>query len=135
MAQPGLARLLGVQEVESSNLSTPTILTTYHSFICRIFDFSRENFIFLGIIRKQEMDMLTEDKRNPDWKRPADWPYDEDFGSKVWNGKMKALDAKLRERNKRIGFTHCPKCGSDHTNFTVVCRNCSYKVKSEEVKA
>lgn len=71
--------------------------------------------------------MLTEDKRNPDWKRPADWPYEEDFDSKVWKEKMKALDEKMRIRRREFGFTHCPACGSDHTNFTLMCRNCGHK--------
>ena len=47
---------------------------------------------------------------------------------------MKDITIKeIMRRNKDIrekyGFIKCPECGTFHTNKTMTCRKCEYKVK------
>jgi len=78
-------------------------------------------------IKIEGKSILSEDKINLDWNRPDDWLWEEDYDSKVWKNKMKVLNEKLRISRMEFGFTRCPGCNSDHTGFTLVCRNCGYK--------
>ena len=71
---------------------------------------------------------MSDRNRNPGWIRPDDWPYDEDYGSEAWKERMAASEAKSWERRKKWGFIVCPECKTGHTNVTLTCRGCSYKV-------
>lgn len=64
---------------------------------------------------------------NPDWKRPDDWPYEEDWDSPAWEARMKKLEEKIKIRRENYGFITCPKCGTDHTGKTLTCRNCEFR--------
>jgi hypothetical protein len=68
-------------------------------------------------------------KRNPDpdYVRPEDWPYEEDWGSPKWEERMKKSRAKTAARRQKYGFGKCPECGAVHTNLTVTCRECGYQ--------
>ena len=72
-------------------------------------------------------------KINPDWVRPSDWKYEEDWNSPAWKAKIAESDRKTREKRKKYGFMCCPKCKTRHTNKTLSCRECEYKVSSGRV--
>lgn len=77
---------------------------------------------------------MTDPKRNPDpdYKRPADWPYEEDWGSPAWKAKMAAIDTQRRQKLADYGFSVCPSCNTAHTNLTLTCRNCDYRMVGKD---
>lgn len=46
---------------------------------------------------------------------------------------IKPLLQRNKEHCEKFGFTKCPKCGASHTNKTMTCRKCEYKVSMGEV--
>lgn len=71
-------------------------------------------------------------KINPGWKRPSDWKYEEDWNSPAWRARMAEVNRELREKRNKYGFVKCPSCKTIHTAYTLMCRNCDYKVKVNE---
>jgi hypothetical protein len=69
---------------------------------------------------------MSDPKRNPGWKRPADWKYEEDWNSPAWNERMKKVREELAAKREAYGFDVCPACETEHTTKTLVCRNCGY---------
>lgn len=70
-------------------------------------------------------------KINPEWKRPNDWPYEEDWNSPAWKAIMKEAENRSRAKREKFGFVWCPECKAGHTNKTICCRECNYKVEIE----
>jgi predicted RNA-binding Zn-ribbon protein involved in translation (DUF1610 family) len=66
-------------------------------------------------------------KRNPGWVRPADWMYEEDWGSPAWKERMAKNNAEAQGNREKYGFDICPKCGTEHTARTITCRECGHK--------
>jgi hypothetical protein len=73
------------------------------------------------------------DDINPNWKRPANWSWPEDWGSPNWNKRMKKVNKDIAEKRRKYGFKKCPKCGTEHTALTLSCRECMYQPTSEDV--
>lgn len=71
--------------------------------------------------------MMDPDKQNPGWKRPADWPFEEDWDSPAWQQRMRQVRDQTAKKREEYGFSQCPKCGTQHTGRTLSCRNCSYR--------
>jgi hypothetical protein len=73
---------------------------------------------------------------NPNWKRPDDWPFEEDHGSPKWDRRIKRTYRKADIGRQKWGFQTCPECGVMHTALTITCRGCGYQVPiTEEQKA
>ena len=88
-----------------------------------------------GVFRFEDKGMSRNpDDINPKWNRPADWPYEYDFGSKNWDKKIAEMDARGREVREKYGFIYCPKCGTGHTSKTCYCRGCEYKLNWKEIE-
>ena len=66
-------------------------------------------------------------KINPNWKRPADWSFEMDWGSPAWEAKMELIEERRKRRTEIRGFIYCPKCDTGHTAKTLSCRGCEYK--------
>lgn len=75
---------------------------------------------------------MDDSKRNPGWERPADWPYEEDWGSAVWKERMKKSNENLSRLRKEVGFLTCPSCQQEHTALTLTCRRCEFNVNISE---
>ena len=76
--------------------------------------------------------MTDDPKRNPGWKRPADWPYEEDWDSPAWRERMRKRMAEIAEQREREGFIDCPRCKTQHTGKTLVCRVCGFRASEKE---
>lgn len=74
---------------------------------------------------------MDDPNRNPGWKRPPDWPYEEDWDSPAWRERMRKSVAKIAALRERFGFTQCPRCGVEHTTKTLVCRGCNHRAQGE----
>jgi hypothetical protein len=72
------------------------------------------------------------DDINPNWKRPANWKYKEDWGSPNWEKRMEETFKNINEKRRKYGFKICPKCGTEHTNLTLTCRECMYQPTMEQ---
>jgi len=70
---------------------------------------------------------------NPDWHRPNDWPYKEDWGSPAWKRRMIEVHKNISQRQRNNGFICCPVCNTLHTTHTLMCRECQYQTKSEGI--
>jgi DNA-binding PadR family transcriptional regulator len=70
----------------------------------------------------------TDPKKNPNWKRPYDWPYDEDYGSPAWleRGAKNAAARRALVDEHEHGFEVCPKCGAPQTGKTWRCGTCGH---------
>jgi hypothetical protein len=64
--------------------------------------------------------------RNPNWVRPHDWPWAEDWNSPAWREKEVQRAQRLMERREKYGFGVCPACNTGHTAKTLRCRECGY---------
>lgn len=76
--------------------------------------------------------MADDPKKNPNWRRPSDWPYEEDWGSEVWKTRMARHDAALGATVREHGFLICPKCGIEHTAPTLTCRICGRHARDRD---
>lgn len=77
---------------------------------------------------------MTTDERDPDlvnldWKRPDDWPFEEDHDSPRWRRRLARGQRKCQIGREKWGFHTCPECDVMHTGMTLVCRGCGYTVK------
>lgn len=77
--------------------------------------------------KKYYNELINDPDKNPGWKRPSDWQYEEDWGSLVWNMRMNKNVQKRRAYVEAHGFIVCPECKTEHTALTITCRNCNYK--------
>lgn len=66
--------------------------------------------------------------RNPNWKRPDNWKYEEDWGSPAWNERMEVVMKRINERREKEGFSLCPNCKTQHTSKTLMCRECGLRI-------
>jgi len=82
------------------------------------------NRLFMEIVMNDRL-------RNPGWKRPADWPYEEDWDSPAWKERLRASHEKAMKLREKYGFICCPACNVGHTNKTICCRNCGHKAKTD----
>tara|TARA_Y100000034_G_C6860043_1_gene391304 strand:- start:759 stop:989 length:231 start_codon:yes stop_codon:yes gene_type:complete len=71
-------------------------------------------------------------KTNPNWTRPADWKWEEDWGSPAWEARMDLLLASIAAKNEKYGFIVCPECETVHIRKTVSCRECEFHVDIPE---
>ncbi len=71
------------------------------------------------------------DKVNPNWVRPSDWNFEEDWNSPAWRRRMESMEKKAREKRDKHGFLVCPNCNTGHTNKTLCCRECKYMKRFE----
>jgi hypothetical protein len=69
---------------------------------------------------------------NPGWFRTADWPYKEDWDSETWKERMHKVHLEGQALRAKHGFIFCPKCETGHTNYTIWCRGCGYRVLKDE---
>ena len=67
------------------------------------------------------------DDVNPNWERPDDWPFPEDWNSASWKKRMAEIERKVAAKRERYGFVECPKCGCAHTTKTLMCRECGWR--------
>ena len=66
-------------------------------------------------------------KVNPRWRRPKNWPYEEDWNSPAWQARMNKRMDVIKMMRQMYGFVDCPECGNQHTGKTCTCRNCGHK--------
>lgn len=69
---------------------------------------------------------------NPNWKRPSDWKYKADWDSPNWKRWRHEANIRTQKLLEIYGFSLCPKCNTQHTALTFMCRECSFKVTVSE---
>jgi hypothetical protein len=80
--------------------------------------------------------MTADPKRNPGWKRPPGWVYEEDWGSPAWIERMRIANEERQRRLLRYGFHDCPACGVQHgPGMTLTCRVCGHKAVDPDAGA
>jgi hypothetical protein len=72
---------------------------------------------------------MTPDPRNvnPDWLRPDDWPFDEDWGSEAWKDRVRMLERRSTMARARFGFASCPVCSARQPRRTLTCSSCLHR--------